>query len=603
MCGIVGFTGKRQALPILLKGLERLEYRGYDSAGVAVCDGKTTRISKNAGRVYVLKYKTESENLVGTCGIGHTRWATHGKATEENAHPHTSEDLAVVAVHNGIIENYARLKTMLVEKGYAFYSQTDTEVAVKWLDYCLKQEGEPLQALSRFMEQVEGSYALAVLFKEYEGEIYAIRKDSPLLVGVANGESFLASDAPAIAEYTGDLYYMENKEIAQITAGEARFYDERAQEIKKVAVRAKTSGEETEKGAFAHFTLKEIFEQPKAVERTINALLKDGFIDFSAAGISEKMLKERGQVWIVACGSAYHAGLVLQYFFESVAKIPTRVELASEFRYRNPLLGKDALVVAISQSGETADTLFAVREAKRAGAETLAIVNVYGSSIAREAKYTLYTQAGTEVAVATTKAYSTQLVAGYLLGVELARGRGGLDERAYRAWIEEIVALPAKLSQTLEIRGEAEQAAKRIAKQPNVFFIGRGVDYATAMEGSLKLKEISYIHAEAYAAGELKHGAISLIETGTPVVCVVDSMFEKTVSNLAEVKARGAFTIAVAGEGKNVEGAEVTLSVPNSRLFASVAVVPLQFLGYYCGVERGEDVDKPRNLAKSVTVE
>ncbi|MBO5240372.1 MAG: glutamine--fructose-6-phosphate transaminase (isomerizing) [Clostridia bacterium] len=612
MCGIVGFTGKRQASPILLEGLSRLEYRGYDSAGLAVREGKgETEIVKAKGRLRVLAEKTNGgETLKGNCGIGHTRWATHGEPSERNAHPHQSADKTVIAVHNGIIENCADIREKLQKSGYTFYSQTDTEVAVKLIDYYYKKYGlDPIDALSRFMLRVRGSYALAVLFKDYPEEIFAARKDSPMIVGLAEGEAFLASDVPAILKYTRKIYYMGNMEIARLNTSGARFFNIDREELAKQPVEIEWNAEAAERAGFEHFMIKEIHEQPQAVKDTINSLFKGGRVELTGAGLTEETLKTINRITIAACGSAYHAGVVAQYVIEELACVPVRVELASEFRYRKAVLDENTLVVVISQSGETADSLAALREAKKRGVTTLAIVNVVGSSIAREADHVLYTLAGPEIAVATTKAYSTQLVAGYALAIALAWAKGRLGKEEYARLTEELLALPEKIERVLQDKERIQWFAAKFANAKDIFFIGRGVDYAVSLEGSLKMKEISYIHSEAYAAGELKHGAISLVEEGVLVVGVLtqSALLEKTVSNMSEVKSRGAYLMGLTTFGNYAleDTADFTVYVPKTdeRFVASVAVIPLQLMGYYVSVARGLDVDKPRNLAKSVTVE
>lgn len=612
MCGIVGFTGESQAAPILLEGLSKLEYRGYDSAGLAVRDGKAKiEVVKAKGRLKSLMEKTnDGLALKGNCGIGHTRWATHGEPSETNAHPHCSEDMSVIAVHNGIIENYQELKEKLLKSGYHFYSQTDTEVAVKLIDYYNKKYAEgPLAAIAHAMVRIRGSYALAVMFEEYPGEIYVARKDSPMIIGVEHGETYLASDVPAILKYTKNVYYIGNLEIARLQKGQATFYNIDREEIKKELIEIKWDAESAEKGGFEHFMMKEIHEQPKAIEDTLNSVIKEGEIDLSAMGLCEENVRQISRIYIVACGSAYHVGMTAQYVIEDFAKIPVRVELASEFRYRNPLLDKNGLVIVISQSGETADSLAALREAKEQGVQTLGIVNVVGSSIAREADNVFYTLAGPEIAVATTKAYSTQLIAVYLLAVEFARLRGNVQKDEYERLIGELKLLPGKAARVLEDKERIQWFAAKYANARDVFFIGRGIDYAISMEGSLKMKEISYIHSEAYAAGELKHGTISLIEEGTLVVGVLTQakLLEKTVSNLVEVKSRGAYLMGLTGYGNySVEDTtNFTVYIPKTdeRFAGSLAIIPLQLLGYYLSVAKGLDVDKPRNLAKSVTVE
>ena len=612
MCGIVGYIGKKQAAPILLDGLAKLEYRGYDSAGIAVRDGSAEAVVVKAkGRLKVLAEKTNSGlSVKGCCGIGHTRWATHGEPSAENAHPHYSDDKNVIVVHNGIIENYQELKEKLSKSGYVFYSQTDTEVLAKLVDYYYKKYGDgPIDALARCMMRVRGSYALAVMYKDYPEELYVARKDSPMIIGAEKGETFLASDVPAILNYTRNVYYIGNLEIAKLEKGKVSFFNIDREEIAKEITEIKWDAKAAEKAGFEHFMMKEIHEQPKAVQDTLSSVIKNGTIDLSECGLTEERIKSVGHIYIVACGSAYHAGMVAQYVIESLAKIPVRVDLASEFRYRKPLLEKDGLVIIISQSGETADSLAALREAKGRGIKTLAIVNVVGSSIAREADDVFYTLAGPEIAVATTKAYSTQLIAGYLLAVQFAKVRGQIDEKRYSSLVKDLLALPDKMKRVLEDKERIQWFAAKFANAKDIFFIGRGIDYAVSMEGSLKMKEISYIHSEAYAAGELKHGTISLIEDGTLVVSVLtqQELYEKMIGNMAEVKSRGAYLMGLTAYGNyNVEDtADFTTYIPrtDSLFTASLAVIPLQLMGYYVSVAKGLDVDKPRNLAKSVTVE
>ena len=613
MCGIVGYVGNNQAAPILLDGLSKLEYRGYDSAGIAVRGANgDVEIVKAKGRLKILAEKTDNGAAVpGTCGIGHTRWATHGEPSENNAHPHKSDDGNVVAVHNGIIENYQELKEKLLRKGYTFYSNTDTEVAVKLIDYYYKKyEGTPVDAMNHAIVRIRGSYALAVLFKDYPEEIYVARKDSPMVLGVADGASYIGSDVPAILKYTRNVYYIGNLEMARVKKGEITFYNLDGEEIEIEPKEIEWDAEAAEKGGYEHFMIKEIHEQPKVVGDTINSdLTTDGKIDLTEVGLSEEEIKDIRQIHIVACGSAYHVGVATQYVMEDLARIPVRVELASEFRYRNPLLDEKDLVVLISQSGETADTLAALRESKARGVRTLAIVNVVGSSIAREADNVFYTLAGPEISVATTKAYSTQLIAGYALAIQFAKVRGEIDEARYSSLIKEMQTLPEKIEKIIEDKERIQWFASKQANARDVFFVGRGIDYAICLEGSLKMKEISYIHSEAYAAGELKHGTISLIEDGILVVGVLTQpdLYEKTVSNMVECKSRGAYLMGLTNFGQyNIEDtADFTVYIPKTDpLFAtSLAVIPLQLLGYYVSVARGLDVDKPRNLAKSVTVE
>ena len=612
MCGIVGFTGHHAAAPILLEGLSKLEYRGYDSAGLAVRDGTNpVRIVKAKGRLRTLAEKTDNGlALPGTSGIGHTRWATHGEPSENNAHPHASDDGNVVAVHNGIIENYQELREKLLRKGYHFYSDTDTEVAVKLIDYYYKKYAHtPVDAINHAMVRIRGSYALAVLFKDYPGEIYAARKDSPMIIGVSDGESYLASDVPAILKYTRKVYYIGNMELARLTPEGATFYNLDGDEIQKDLVEIGWSAEAAEKAGFEHFMMKEIHEQPKAVRDTLASAIQDGQIQYDKLGLTPQELGDLNAVYIVGCGSAYHVGVTAQYVLEDLARIPVRVELASEFRYRTPLLPEKTLVIIISQSGETADSLAALRQAKQYGASTLAIVNVVGSTIAREADHVFYTLAGPEIAVATTKAYSTQLAASYVLAIALAKARGTLTEEDAARMIGELETLPDKIEKLLENKERIQWFASKQVAAKDIFFIGRGIDYAISLEGSLKMKEISYIHSEAYAAGELKHGTISLIEPNTLVVGILtqQDLYEKTLSNLLECKSRGAYLMALTCSGNySIEdSADFVIYIPKTdpHFAASLGVIPLQLLGYYVSVAKGLDVDKPRNLAKSVTVE
>ena len=612
MCGIVGYVGNEQAAPILLNGLAKLEYRGYDSAGIAVRDGESpVEVVKAKGRLKALEEKTNNGLAIkGTCGIGHTRWATHGEPSENNAHPHISDDYNVVGVHNGIIENYQELKDKLVKNGYEFYSSTDTEVAIKLIDYYYKKyEHTPVDAINHAMVRIRGSYAFAIMFKEYPNEIYVARKDSPMILGVSDGNCYVGSDVPAILNYTRNVYYNGNMEIGRLADGNITFYNLDGDEIEKELVEIKWDAEAAEKGGYEHFMMKEIHEQPKAIADTLNSVLKDGKLDLSAVELSDEEIKKISQIYIVACGSAYHVGVVAQYVMEDLAKIPVRVELASEFRYRKPLLDPDGLVIVISQSGETADSLAALRLAKDKGLRTLGIVNVVGSSIAREADNVFYTLAGPEISVATTKAYSTQLIAAYCLAIQFARVRGEITDDVYSTYLEELKTIPDKIEKILEDKERIQWFAAKVANSKDIFFIGRGIDYAVSLEGSLKLKEISYIHSEAYAAGELKHGTISLIEDNILVIGVLtqSELYEKTISNMVECKSRGAYLMGLTTYGKyEVEDTvEFTVYIPkiDEHFAASLAVVPLQLLGYYVSVAKGLDVDKPRNLAKSVTVE
>ena len=612
MCGIVGYTGMHSAAPVLLDGLSKLEYRGYDSAGIAVRDGESrSEVIKAKGRLKKLVEKTNGgDSVPGTCGIGHTRWATHGEPSEKNAHPHMSDDGNVVAVHNGIIENYQELKDKLIRKGYTFYSETDTEVAVKLVDYYYKKyEGTPVDALTHAMVRIRGSYALAIMFKEYPEEIYVARKDSPMILGVENGESYIASDVPAILKYTRNVYYIGNLEMARVRKGEITFFNLDGDEVEKQSKVIEWDAEAAEKAGFEHFMIKEIHEQPKAVADTLNSVLHDGMIDLNDVGLSEEEIRNISQIYIVACGSAYHVGMAAQYVLEDLARIPVRVELASEFRYRKPLLDKNGLAIIISQSGETADSLAALREAKAKGVRTLGIVNVIGSSIAREADNVFYTLAGPEISVATTKAYSTQLIASYLLAIQFAKVREEITQEQYDGMIAELQTLPEKIQKIIDDKERLQWFASKQVNAKDIFFIGRGIDYAISMEGSLKMKEISYIHSEAYAAGELKHGTISLIEDGTLVIgCLTQpNLYEKTVSNMVECKSRGAYLMGLTTYGNyNIEDtADFVTYIPKTdpHFATSLAVVPLQLMGYYVSVAKGLDVDKPRNLAKSVTVE
>ena len=611
MCGIVGYVGSQQAAPILLDGLSKLEYRGYDSAGLAVRDGEALpQVVKAKGRLKKLSEKTDGgHSLIGTCGIGHTRWATHGEPSVMNAHPHISGDFdneenSVVGVHNGIIENYMELKNKLVRKGYTFYSETDTEVAIKLIDYYYNKYQTPHKALSKAMMRIRGSYALEVMFKDYPNEIWVARKDSPMIIGTKGNESFIASDVPAILKYTNQVYYIGNMEIACVKADNVTFFDLDGYEIEKELVEIQFSAEAAEKGGYEHFMIKEIHEQPEAVKNTLNNLVKDGQIEL---GIEDNEFADIDSITIVACGSAWHVGMVGQYVIEDLAKIPVRVELASEYRYRKPLMSKNQLVVIISQSGETADSLAALRLTKEAGVKTLGIVNVVGSSIAREADHVIYTLAGPEISVATTKAFSAQLMAVYVLALKFAQHKGTIED--VTSYIKELEEIPSKIQKILDDKERIQWFASKYANAKDVFFIGRGVDYAISLEGSLKLKEVSYIHSEAYAAGELKHGTISLIEDNILVIGVLTQkdLFEKTLSNMVECKARGAYLMGVTTYGhysiEDTVNFVTYIPKTDEHFTSSLAVIPLQLLGYYVSCAKGLDVDKPRNLAKSVTVE
>ena len=608
MCGIVGYIGERQAAPILLDGLSKLEYRGYDSAGIAVFDGKEIQMKKSIGKLKILDELTKGgTTLPGTMGIGHTRWATHGSPSDVNAHPHFNKDRSIVVVHNGIIENYLKLKKNLEKKGYEFLSETDTEVIAHLLDYYYK--GDPLEAITKLMHRVEGSYALGIMFLDHPEELYAARKDSPLIVGKSQEGNFIASDVPAVLKYTRDVYYIENEEFVCMTKDDIKFYNIDEEEVEKEATTIEWDIAAAEKGGYEYFMLKEIYEQPKAVRDTLNPRLKDDDIVIEELGMNDDEIRQIERIFIIACGSAYHTGVAAKYIFEGMARIPVEVDLASEFRYRNPIWSPNTLVVIVSQSGETADSLAALREAKTNGAPTLGIVNVVGSSIAREADNVMYTWAGPEIAVATTKAYSTQLIAEYLLAIKFASVRGTITEQEKHEMIDALKRLPEQIEMLLANKEKIQKFANRYLAAEHIFFIGRGLDYAISLEGSLKLKEISYIHSEAYAAGELKHGTISLIEEGTLVVAVAtqEDLYKKTISNIQEVRTRGAFVMAVTNTGhvEMEKGADYVLYIPQTNKYftTSLAIIPLQLFGYYVSLGKGLDVDKPRNLAKSVTVE
>lgn len=608
MCGIVGYIGKKQAAPILLDGLSKLEYRGYDSAGMAVFDGKRIRVQKAAGRLKVLDEQTRGGSAMpGTIGIGHTRWATHGAPSNENAHPHYNQDETIAVVHNGIIENYLKLKKKLQKKGFEFRSETDTEVLAMLLGYYYK--GDPLEAIVKVMQRVEGSYALGIIFADHPDLVYSVRKDSPLIVGQNEGGTLIASDVPAVLKYTREVYFIQNEEIAVLSRDSVSFYNIDGEEIEKEPKKIEWDINAAEKGGYEHFMLKEMYEQPKTVSDTLNPRIKDGRIVIEELGMSDEEIRALRKIHIVACGSAYHTGITGKYVFEGLARIPVEVDLASEFRYRDPIIEEHTLIIIISQSGETADSLAALREAKKRGALTLGIVNVVGSSIAREADRVMYTWAGPEIAVATTKAYSAQLIAEYLLAIKFAHIRGKLSDDACASMIKDLKAIPAQIQMLLANKENIQRFANRYLAARDVFFIGRGIDHAISLEGSLKLKEISYIHSEAYAAGELKHGTISLIEEGTLVTAVVtqEELYKKVLSNIVEVRTRGAFVMAVTNEDNTEieKTADYVVYIPKTnRYFTnSLAIIPLQLFSYYVSVGKGLDVDKPRNLAKSVTVE
>ena len=611
MCGIVGYVGTQQAAPLLLEGLRRLEYRGYDSSGVAVCGPDGLAVQKAKGRLQVLADLTrEGAALPGTTGIGHTRWATHGEPNDVNAHPQVSESGLFAVVHNGIIENYAILKKNLIEKGYTFRSETDTEVVAQLLDWYYRQCGDVFEAVTSMLSAVEGAYALGILCAAAPDRLIAARKDAPLLLGYGEGENFIASDVTALLRHTRDIVYMDDGEMAIVTAAGIRIYDERRRPIEKEHHHIDWDVDAAEKGGYDHFMLKEIFEQPNAIANAITGRIHEGRVVLSDLTMTERQIRDIGRICIVACGSSYHVGMVGKYTLERLLRRPVEVSLASEFRYSDPLVGEGDLVIVISQSGETLDTMAALREAKKRGARVLGIVNVVGSSIARESDDVLYTWAGPEIAVATTKAYSTQMVVLHLLGLYFGDVMGTVDLETYSAMVRGIEALPGQMEQVLEHTEDIRAAAKWLAGEEDVFFLGRNLDYALSLEGSLKLKEISYIHSEAYASGELKHGTISLIEEGTPVIAAATYMplFDKAMSNVVEVQARGANVFALTtetGAAQMHSRVENVLTVPETEamLLPQLGVVPLQLLAYYIALERGCDIDKPRNLAKSVTVE
>ena len=611
MCGIVGYVGAQQAAPLLLEGLRRLEYRGYDSAGMAVCGPDGLRVQKAKGRLQALADLTdEGKTMPGVIGIGHTRWATHGEPNDVNAHPQDSESGLFAVVHNGIIENYAILKKKLIEKGYTFRSETDTEVVAQLLDWYYRESRDVFEAVTSMLSAVEGAYALGILCADVPDRLIAARKDAPLLLGYGEGENFIASDVTALLRHTRDIVYMDDGEMAIVTAAGIRVYDERRRPVEKEHHHIDWDVDAAEKGGYDHFMLKEIYEQPAAVRRAITGRIRDGRVVLSDLTMTDGDIRDIGRICIVACGSSYHVGMVGKYTLERLLRRPVEVSLASEFRYSDPLVGEGDLVIVISQSGETLDTMAALREAKKRGARVLGIVNVVGSSIARESDDVLYTWAGPEIAVATTKAYSTQMVVLNLLGLYFGDIMGTVDYETYTAMVQGIQALPAQMETVLTDIDPIRQAAKLLAPHEQVFFIGRNLDYALSLEGSLKLKEISYIHSEAYASGELKHGTISLIEDGTLVIALgtYGPLFDKAMSNVVEVQARGANVLALTTRSHAEEmGRHVpmVLTIPDihDMLLPQLGVVPLQLLAYYIALERGCDIDKPRNLAKSVTVE
>jgi glucosamine--fructose-6-phosphate aminotransferase (isomerizing) len=609
MCGIVGYIGDRQAVPVLMEGLKKLEYRGYDSAGVAVYENGNIQIRKYRGRLSILEEHLKKETLKGSLGIGHTRWATHGEPSDINSHPHSNCSGDIVVVHNGIIENYMSIKKMLMEQGYVFKSETDTEVLAHYLDFFYKDD--LIEAVRKVLEKIRGSYAFAVISRKEPDKIVCVRKENPLVVGIGKGENFIASDIPAILNHTRNIYLLNENELAVIEKDKISFYDENGKTVGKEVYEVKWDVAAAERGGFEHFMIKEIHEQPKAIKDTMTSRVLPDSADIKLDDI--KLIKEELQrfnkIYMVACGTAYHACMVGKYVIEKLARIPTEVEIASEFRYRDPIVDEKTLTIIVSQSGETLDTLAALKEAKKKGSRILSIVNVVGSSIARESHDVFYTWAGPEIAVASTKAYSTQLIALYIIALYMAKLRGTLKDEEITAIKDEMEKLPELVEKALKCKSTIQKFATKNCNARDIFYLGRGIDYAVALEGSLKLKEISYIHSEAYAAGELKHGTIALIEKGTIVLAVLtqDELYEKMVSNVKEVKARGAFVFAIAKEGSTeIESvADYTLYITkvSDILAPVVAVTPLQLLAYYMAVEKGCDVDKPRNLAKSVTVE
>lgn len=606
MCGIVGYIGDRDCTNVLVDCLEKLEYRGYDSAGIAVLDQGVIKVSKCKGRLSNLRDKMEREGKPkGYVGIGHTRWATHGEPSDINSHPHGNKRITIV--HNGIIENYRQIKEFLISEGYSFVSETDTETVAKLIDYYYS--GDPLDAIIKVLSEIKGSYALGIMFRDFPDRIYAVRKDSPLIVGKGENENFIASDVPAIMKYTRNYYLLEQDEIAEIKKDQVSFYNLHREQIHKEVNTADWDVDAAEKGGYEHFMLKEIHEQPTSFKTTVTPRITDGLPDFSAEGFDIQRLSAYSKIYIVACGTAMHAGLVGKYVIERLARKPVSVEIASEFRYMDPLIDNTCLMIAISQSGETADTRAAMELAKTRGADTMAIVNVKGSSIARDADMVVYTHAGPEISVASTKAYMVQVSVMYLLAFMLAYANGKITEQEYRVYTEKLVSMPDVIEDTLGLESQCQFVASKLLNADSLLYIGRGLDYALSMEGSLKLKEISYIHSESYAAGELKHGTISLITEGMPVIAVAtqSSIIDKTISNIKEVKSRGAMVILVCSQDVVVEDGVcdhiIRLPEADELLMPMAAVVPLQLIAYYTAVLKGNDVDKPRNLAKSVTVE
>ncbi len=609
MCGIVGYVGNVQATSVLLYGLSKLEYRGYDSSGVAIHNGHELDIVKSKGRLGVLENKIKEQPLNGVLGIGHTRWATHGAPSDINSHPHYNKSSSIAVVHNGIIENYMHLKDELIEKGYEFITETDTETAAHLIDYYYKSGLEFLDAVFTAIDRIEGSYALGIICKDFPDRLIAARKDSPLVIGISEGENFIASDMPAILNYTRDIYFLDDKEVAVLTSDDIKIYDNNKNLVKKEIFKVNWDVEAAEKDGFDYFMLKEISEQAKVVKDTLLPRLKENYIKLDEIRLGEKELKNINKIYIVACGTAFYAGLMGKHLIEKLVRIPVFAEFASEFRYKEPILDENTLVIVVSQSGETADTLAALRMAKKQNARVLAVVNVVGSSIAREADDIFYTLAGPEISVASTKAFSAQVVAMYLISCHIGLELGKISKEQFSDYRQDLESLPRLIDKILKRTHRVEKFTQKYLDAKNVFYIGRGLDYLVAMEGSLKLKEIAYLHSEPYAAGELKHGPIALIEESTLIIGIVtqENLFEKTVSNLKECKARGARVLAIAMEGNTEieKVADDVLYIPRvNPIFAGVlANIPQQLFAYYMAVGLGNDVDKPRNLAKSVTVE
>ncbi len=608
MCGIVGYIGNRQATEVLIEGLSKLEYRGYDSAGCAVNSGNSLSVRKFKGRLSVLADDLKENPLKSNAGIGHTRWATHGAPSDVNSHPHLNMESTIAIVHNGIIENYMQLKEWLISEGKVFKSETDTEVVAHLVDYYY--EGDLLDAVYKAMAKLRGAYALGVISKDNPDELIAVRNESPLVIGIGEGENFIASDIPALLKYTRNVYFLENGEVVHLTKDGVKIFNQDREEVKREIYNVKWDIEAASKGGFEHFMIKEINEQPNGIKETLNRRLdEDGDIKLDDIKLTKAELDKINKVYIVACGTAYYAGLVGKHAIEKFAKIPVETDIASEFRYRDPFIDENTLLIVVSQSGETADTLAALKEAKSKGARILAITNVVGSSVSREADDVFYTWAGPEIAVASTKAYTTQLVSLYMIALDFAIKKGTITKEQYKDMIFKLGETSDKVQQIIDNSDKIEKIAEEIKDSKDAFYLGRGLDYCLAMEGALKLKEISYIHAEAFPAGELKHGPIALIEEGTPVISIAtqDRLYEKMVSNMKEVKARGAYVIAVAKEGNTEveKAADRVIYIPevDDVLSSILTVVPLQILSYHVATKRGCDVDKPRNLAKSVTVE